>query len=93
MHCIFIKKITIVSIDLTKREVEMFFGLKGQFHKIFDTSFFNKKKLYLGPIKTDKKGLTKMFVFAIKVCPHGFRLRRHQALCYVLVDYADTVSA
>ena len=71
-ECSFFKEAETLHLFSQKREVEMFFGLKGQFHKIFDTSFFNKKKLYLGPIKTDKKGLTKMFVFAIKVCPHGF---------------------
>ena len=48
-ECSFFKEAETLHLFSQKREVEMFFGLKGQFHKIFDTSFFNKKNSTWAP--------------------------------------------
>ena len=48
-ECSFFKEAETLHLFSQKREVEMFFGLKGQFHKIFDTSFFNKENSTWAP--------------------------------------------
>ena len=57
--------------------------------------FYLIQKLYVGPIRICKNGLTKNFVFAKifakNLCPRSLRLCQHDVS--VVNDYADTMSA